>query len=320
LIEISKITMTKARDNLEIAVHLDSQDLREGHDLYAVLHSALKSRTELQFVNAHSSQTFWGAEYFHLGNVSGFREASETEQTTILNACGRNILAESYYIEKCGMYFAAKMSLLAANTQERMLYSLFAADEAVHFNWMTNFISQESASRLLHNPFIKLIEEILQNEDRMTLAYVVQVILEGWGIHHYQALARGCLSEKLKKVFEAILKDEARHHGSGLVLFNEQKLSDAQIESIAAILIQFFRMVQAGPQMVVSEIEQAKGHLSKEQKTRVFAELNCEAETAKRLQILKSFIKSAAYADQIIASLERADALRPFTVAECAAV
>jgi rubrerythrin len=307
-------------DAIQLDVQLDSQDLRESHDLYAVLNSAIKSRTALQFTNRQCLQVFWSAEHFHLDKVALFQEARENGQQAILTGCSRNVLAESYYIEKCGMYFAAKMSLLAKNTQERMLYSLFASDEAVHFNWITHFISIAAVADYLNNPFIKLIEELLQKEDRTTLAYIVQVILEGWGIYHYQTLAKNCLDANLKKIFETILKDEARHHASGLILFNEQKLTDKQIKNIVDILSKFFRMVQAGPQMIVSQIEQVKGNLSKEQKAKIFEELDCQSQTAKKISILQALIKTAAYAEVVVEKLARANAFRPFTADECASL
>jgi rubrerythrin len=308
-----------AEKSIQIEVELDSQDLREGHELYTVLNSAIKSRTDLQIAKPTQEQAFWAAKHFHLDKVSIFCEASQVEQQRILQACGRNVLAESYYIEKCGMYFSAKMSLLAKNTQERMLYSMFASDEAVHFNWMTNFISPDGVKNYLQNPFIQLIEELLQKEEPATLAYIVQVIMEGWGIHHYQSLAKNCLDASLKKVFETILKDEARHHASGLILFNEQKLTEKQINNIITILVRFFYMVQTGQQMIVSQLEQVKGRLPIEQKALVFAELSCESETAKKISTLKSFIKAAAYADVILEKLEQANSFKAFSAAECAA-
>jgi rubrerythrin len=303
--------------SIQIDVELDAQDLREGHDLYAVLNSAIKSRTDLQVTNDKSSPVFWNAGHFNLDKVSIFREASEVERHLILNGCARNILAESYYIEKCGMYFSAKMSLLAKSAQERMLYSMFASDEALHFNWLSNFISPAAVCAFLQNPFIKLLAELLQKEERATLAYVVQVILEGWGIHHYHQLAKDCVDLNLKKVFEAILKDEARHHASGLILFNEENLTDKQITKISEILVRFFRMIQVGPQMVVMQIEQVTGYLSRAQKVRVFEELDCQSETAKKISTLQSLIKVAEHAEVILETLKRAGSFRAFTASEC---
>jgi hypothetical protein len=310
--------MTEKR--IQIAVELDSQDLREGHDLYAVLYSAIKSRGALPLSQAAEPRAFWDAGHFHLDRVSLFQQAGEAEQQRIVEACGRSLLGESYYIEKCGMYFSAKMSLLASHTQERMLYSMFAADEALHFNWLGNFVSPEEVKDLLRNPFIQLLEELLQQEQGATLAYIVQVILEGWGIHHYQALAKNCLDAGLKKVFERILQDEARHHASGLILFSEQQLTEAELDHLAAILVRFLRMVQSGPQMIVARIEEVKGRLTPEEKRQVFAELDCQTETAKKIATLKSLIKAAAYAEPILARLQHADAFRPFSPAECAAL
>jgi rubrerythrin len=300
-----------AEKSIQIEVELDSRDLRKGHELYAVLNSAIKNRTALQPPNQIQGQGFWPAEHFHLDKVALFREAGKIEQQRIVDGCGSNVLAESYYIEKCGMYFSAKMSLLANNTQERMLYSMFAADEALHFNWMSNFIAAEAVQDYVQNPFIQLLEKLLQKEQGATLAYIIQVILEGWGIHHYQALAKHCLDANLKKVFEAILKDEARHHASGLILFNQHQLTKKQINHISGILAGFFQMVQSGPQMVVAQLEQVTGRLSIEQKTRAFEE---------KISILKSFIKAAEYADEILEKLQQADAFRAFNAAECAAV
>lgn len=309
-----------AEKSIQIEVGLDSRNLPEGHELYAVLSSAIKSRTALQITSPIQERALWAAEHFYLDRVAIFREAGEAEQQRIVNACGRNVLAESYYIEKCGMYFSAKMSLLARHTQERMLYSMFAADEALHFNWMANFIAAEELQDYLQNPFIQLLEELLQKEQSATLAYIIQVILEGWGIHHYQALAKDCLDAGLKKVFEAILKDEARHHASGLILFNEQQLAEEQINHIVTILVRFFQMVQAGPQMIVGQLERVKGRLSIEQKARAFEELACQSETAKKISTLQSFIKAARYADEILGKLRQADAFRAFSAAQCAAV
>ncbi|MBI3649926.1 MAG: ferritin-like domain-containing protein [Acidobacteria bacterium] len=312
--------MPEACDKIDIAVRLDAPDWRDDHQLYAVLRSALKSRSPLPLVKAQAAQACWPAAHFKLDRVSLFQNSSAAEQQAIVQACGRNLLAEAYYIEKCGMYFAAKMSLLAATTPERMLYSLFAADEALHFNWIGQFISASQAQAFRHNPFITLIEEVLQCEDRTTLAYVVQVILEGWGIHHYQALARACLDRNLQQVFAAILQDEARHHVSGLMLFNEQSLSAMQIGNLVALLQRFFRLVQAGPQLTVSEIQRVKGTLSKAQKTAVFTELNGEAETANRLHLLKGLLNAAAFAEVMVTRLEAAAAFTPWCAADCAAL
>jgi rubrerythrin len=305
---------------IQIAPRLDSPDRSEAHSLETILASALKSKTNLQTPGDISTQAFWAADQFNLHRLAIFKQSSDAEPAAIVQHCSASLIAESYYIEKCGMYFAPKMCLLAENTQEKMLYSLFAADEATHFSWMTKFASADAIADYLHNPFIQMLNETLQHEDKTTLTYIVQVILEGWGISHYHTLMKNCRNATLKQVLENILKDEARHHGSGLLLFNEKQLGPYQLERILEILVSFFRLVQVGQQMVVAQIERVKGHLSREQKAQIFTELQCELETAKRIATLKALIRSAAYADVIIEKLERANSFNPFTPLQCASV
>ena len=308
--------MTEA--NITIETRLNAADLSAAHRLQPILASALK--VDLSSPSLENAQAYWSAAFFHLDKVAIFNDASPTEKDEILTRCSQSLLAEAYYIEKCGMYFAPKMCLLAESTAEKMLYSLFAADEARHFNQIAAFVSPQAVADCLHNPFIQLLDDVLRYGNKTTLTYIIQVLLEGWGIRHYHALAGNAQNAGLKETLTTILKDEARHHGSGLLLFNEKRLTENQLAEIIDPLRQFFRMVQIGPQAVVSAIEQVKGHLSIAQRTAIFSELNTVAESEKKLAVLTSLIKSAAYADDILSRLERAGALRAFPAAECAAI
>jgi tRNA isopentenyl-2-thiomethyl-A-37 hydroxylase MiaE len=303
---------------IQIETRLDAPDLAAGHPLYRVVESALQARAV--FLSTDHAEVFWPAEHFRLDRATVFRTASEEEQQEILRRCGQSLLAESYYIEKSGMYFAAKMCLLAETTQERLLYSLFNADEATHFSWINQFVSDPAVAEHRHNPFIQLLDEMLRREDRTTLTYLVQIVLEGWGIEHYRRLASACLNETLRQVFTAMLKDEARHHGSGLILFRGHRPSARQLNDIGDNLSHFFRMIQAGPQMVVSIVEGVKGHLSTAQKARLFAELDGERQAAEKILTLRSLLQAADYAGTISARLERQGLYKPFSAPACAAL
>lgn len=304
--------------NITIETRLDAPDLSAAHRLQPILASALKEIGSQQAPN--KVQAFWSAGHFHLDKVAIFNTASAEEQEAILQRCSQSLLAEAYYIEKCGMYFAPKMCLLAESSEEKMLYSLFAADEARHFHQIAAFVTPQAVSDYLHNPFIQLLDEILRYGNKTTLTYIVQVLLEGWGIRHYHALAANARDTQLKETLATILKDEARHHGSGLLLFNEKRLSEQQLAEIIEPLIHFFRMVQVGPQLIVAHLEEVMGHLSQAQRETIFAELDAEATTVSKLVLLKSLIQTAAYADDILTRLESAGALRAFSAAECAAI
>ena len=114
---------------------------------------------------------------------------------------------------------------------------------------------EESVAGFVDNAFIRLLDEILQNEDKPVLTCIVQVVLEGWGISHYHALMRNCLDGDLRATFEKIIKDEARHHASGVILFNEQQPTANQQTAIIDTLRRLLLMVQIGPQAVVAQIE-----------------------------------------------------------------
>jgi len=305
---------------IQLETKLDAPDLPEGHELYTVLASALRRRPAPPSAGAHLSLAFWPGAHFQLDRVTLYREATEEEQQRMLEACGRSIFAEAFFIEKSGMYFAAKMCLLAESTQERMLYSLFGADEAVHFSWLAKYVAAETVANYLHDPFITWLDARIREEDRLTLVYLVQVILEGWGLSHYRALASDCRDAGFITVCESIIRDEARHHGSGLIVSAEQRLSASRMKHLAELVIGLCRMIQAGPQMVAANIERVTGHLSRAQKSSVFAELGCEAETEKKLDLIKTLIRPTSGAEQILGELERAGAMRPYSAAECAAV
>lgn len=304
--------------SIQTTINPEPADRREGHELQSVLASALRSRAVFERERTNASQIFWPAKHFNLDRVTVFRDADESERERILEGCCRDLLEEAYWIEKLGMYFAAKMSLMAHGTEERMLYSLFAADEAVHFNWISGYVSAERVAASNGNTFITLLNDVLRGEDRLALIYIVQVILEGWGISHYHSLLRDSADAGLKKIFENIIKDEARHHASGLVLFNEQKHSRDQVESLIETMSRILLMIQVGPQSIVSQVERVKGHLSRAQKVKIFEELLCEIETAKKLDVLKSLIRSAACAETIFETLDRNGSFRPYSAFECA--
>jgi len=218
------------------------------------------------------------------------------------------------------MYFAAKMNLLAANTQERMLYSMFAADEAVHFHWLCSYVPAALLTAEHPEPFLALLHDVLCQEGKDTLIYIVQVLLEGWGLQHYHALAHDCQEAGLTAIFKHIIRDEARHHASGLVLCRAQPLSAPQVSHMVELLQRLFFMVQVGPQTVVSIIEHVKGHLSLTQKTTIFAELECESDTAQKLEILQSCLGATPPAKPLLAALHERGTLRPYSALECARV
>jgi tRNA isopentenyl-2-thiomethyl-A-37 hydroxylase MiaE len=300
----------------ELDTRLQAPFLPAGHPLHPIVASALKQRATPD--GTIKEQAYWTARHFRLDQTTIYRKATQEEQQAILLGCSRQTLAELYFIEKSGMYFNARMSLLSESTEERMGYSLFAADEAIHFEWLRRYADADAVAAFAGNPFIQFIDDVLRTEDRPTLQFLVQILLEGWGLHHYQSLARDCRDTELTHLFHAILRDEARHHAGGLALFNAQ--GEKQRQRLVDHIRSLLSMVQAGPQMVAAEVDRAKGGLSREDRRRLFVELDCERETQRRLDILHSLIGDANGGTALLQALEERSTLQAWSADKCASI
>ncbi|MGB3495988.1 MAG: ferritin-like domain-containing protein [Elainellaceae cyanobacterium] len=260
------------------------------------------------------SEPYWDAAHFGLHQVALFRTSTPEEQHAILSRANLALLQEAYTIEKAGMGYMSHMALLAETTQERMIYTLFAADETSHFVQLSPFVYEKPT--LADNPFLQLLSEVVEGDNKTVLLFVIQVVLEGWGLTHYRALEKDCRCAPLKQTLHSFLQDESRHHGTGITLFNQAQMSPASHSAIVEILVQFLRMVQMGPQSVVEAIAQVKGHLSRNQKLQIFAELDTENHSGTRLQLLRSLMRGDG-AGAIVQDLEDRGAFSPFAASQC---
>lgn len=275
---------------------------------------ALKHQ-HIETINIYPLQSpAWNEKHFDLDKVSLFKEASKDMRQTILWHCTNSILEEASFVEQLGLSFNAKMILLSDSLEEKILYSLFAADEAKHFYWINSHCIKPKA-KTSRKPFFRLLSSIIENGKKTSLTSLIQVLLEGWGINHYMSIAKDCKHDGLKVYLKQILKDESFHHGSGIVLWNQQTLSSDEKAFTVEMLTHLFEMVQAGPQMVVKSIEKGFGHLSLSQKVRIFDELKCEEQSKRRLELLKSLISDS---EKLSRTLTQYKLLRTYTAEECA--
>ncbi len=287
--------------------NLDKED-----KLHRILDARLKSNH-----NKSNSQnyTYWSAEYFGLNKVDIFTESSPAEQTEIVEICNRDLLEESYLIEKAGVGYMAKMVSLAETTEERMLYALFAADEATHLAQISNYIPNPELINI-HNPFLQLLQEVVENQDKSVLLFILQIVLEGWGLSHYRNLAKNCQNPQLATIFQGFLQQESRHHATGVTLFEKITPSPTNQQTIIETLTLFLQMVKIGPQSVVTAMEKVKGHLSQSQKIHIFQQLDTQNHSSTRLQTLRSLIHNSN-ADIFIQKLEARDAFQPLPPEKC---
>lgn len=236
----------------------------------------------------------WDLPAYGLERVKGLIEADSEAQSRVRHALARGRLLEAWAIEKAGMSYAAKMSLLAESINEQKLYSLFGAEEARHFHLIDQTLGGQIPAELTaSDPFIALLNEIIATAARRPLIFVIQVVLEGWGIEHYAAMGKACRDDALKAVLREILSDEAAHHGSGLALFNEADLSRAERDYILEVMQVFLGMVRIGPVGVLGALETELGPWAPGQRARVLTEMDAEADTARKLALLEGFLVKA---------------------------
>ena len=277
----------------------------------SIICAAMKERNPTLKDKSEESRPYWKKDFFNLNKAPIFNELNEDAQNHILTECAQGMLEESYYIEKSGTHYTSKMMLLSESTQEKMLYATIAYDEVVHFHSICSFLYRDPSS-FNNQSFICLLKEMIETGDKPTLTFIIQVLLEGWGITHYQQLMKNAQDPNLAQAFREILADEARHHGSGVTLFEASKLNNKQVSYIVEALVRFFEMIRIGQVSVISNTEKATGHLSKDQKIKMLESIDNQAVTYSKLELLKTLIVN--HSGRIISDkLEKYNAFRPYS-------
>jgi hypothetical protein len=298
-----------------VAVHagLDLPSLSPGHRLRPLLNTRLRPRRNAM-ASADTPHAHWNAEFFGLPRVGVYLQATEEQRARVLDRCGRTLLEEAYFIEKCGISFAAEMVLLAESIEERMLYAVFASEEARHFDVIRSFLTSVPEPGTA-NPFLALLTETIECGDRTALQFVIQVVLEGWGLSHYKALRDQCATPALYDCLDAILRDEAGHHGSGRVLFAEADVSGPTRGRIEEMVGAMLRMVQCGPMSVLGAIEQELGSLSRAKKIEVMEQLDGREHAQARLGKVRELVCFESVRP-IVERLESKGLFRPLSPVE----
>lgn len=296
---------------------LNLPNLHPKNKLFRILSSTLETKLSQSKdieIDKFPVCSYWEKTYFNLDKIKIFQDSTAEEQQKILHLCNFGLLEEAYFIEKAGVGYMAKMVAFAESTEERMLYALFSADEATHLAQISRFLP--SNELVTTQPFLRLLEDVVESQDKAVLLFVLQVILEGWGLSHYRNLAQACQNENLASVLRGFLQDESRHHGIGIKLFDQITITKSSQETIIETLAMFLQMVQVGPQSVVAAIEKVKGHLSRSQKLQIFQELDTEAHSGSRLLLLRSLMRTAN-AKLIVKELETQGAFQPLPAEKC---
>ena len=293
--------------------------LETGNRLQPLLSSALRKAAGHDSPGLGQTLTYWDEDFFGLGRARLYREADVATRHRILEGCCRNVLEEALFIEDAGMVYTARMSLLARSEQERVMYALFGADEATHHAWFKEALG-DSLAEVTPNSFHRLLTRSILEQAPEALVFLIQVFLEGWGIQRYGELQRGCRHEGMRAVLGHILRDEARHHGSGILLAQERKLLSCLPADSRDVLIEtlhaFLEMVRVGPQGVLDAFERATGGLSRSQRVTLFEELDTVEHSGSRLRMLRELMLRER-ADDVVEALDRSGVFTPLPAEMC---
>jgi hypothetical protein len=294
---------------------LDLPDLEADHRLRAVLEAALVE-AGARTCASDTTRPHWGASFFGLDRSPMFLDCGPEVRERIVGIAGQGLLDEAWYIEKSGLTYAARMVLLSPTTQERMLYSLFAADEATHFHGISQWMPPGRTPPT--SPFHHLLARVIETGRREVLVFVIQVVLEGWGLRHYRAMAEACLTPGLRALFQDILNDETRHHGSGAILCATRPLSVADQDALIEILEPFLAMVRVGPVGLIEAFEGATGPLSAAHRQQLLRELGGPEHARSRLDLLRELMSRTSSAGPVVAALVARGCFTPSPIEACA--
>lgn len=236
-----------------------------------------------------------------------------------MQQCCEGIIKEAYFIEKAGVGYMAKMVTLAETTEERMLYGCFCGDEVAHLSHICQFLPEfvlNNEFAEVGNLFLELLAEVAESSDKAVLLFILQVVLEGWGLTHYRSLAKSCQNPDLGAVIQGFLSDESRHHATGITLLHQTQINSRNRGVIVEILVKFLQMVQIGPQSVLAAISDVKGGLSRQQSIQVLTELDTQTHSGIRLELLRSLMQTEQSVG-IIDELEMLGMFQPLPAERC---
>lgn len=274
---------------IPIENRLDRSHLGDEKKLSRIVEAYLKLQGKFQPFDAAPQNYFWGPEHYHLHSSALFTQATREQQMQILERCSKNLVAESYFVEKSAFAYCAKMMLLAETTEIAQVYSMIANEEAIHLEWITPYIDVKDRV-CPEGEFFGFLSFLIEECDANLLPYLVQVILEGWGLHHYKSLAKGCQHHNLKTIFLNIARDEALHHHTGEVVFDAQRASPQQHLFIEDCLKKYTEMVRFGPQHLISVVDEALGGISKSDKRQFLIDINARETAQQKLALLKKLM------------------------------
>lgn len=292
-----------------IQARLGMPHLPEGHRARVVLDAALGRAGPRPAPAPMGWEDRWDDDFWGLRPVWAWRDPGPAGRAAVRAAAGRGAVEEAWFVECVGVAFSARMVALSESLEERMVHACAGADEAAHLALFGAWVAPAGEGDTFHRLLARLIEE----GDRSTLIFVIQVVLEGWGLSWYRELATHTRDPGLADAFEAVLRDEARHHGAGLALCPGAPPGEAAVEVLSA----FLGMVRAGPVALAGHVEAALGPLARAERGELYRRLDATGHAGRRLALLRRLMErpvdglGRGVAEPVVAALEGRGLFRP---------
>lgn len=282
-----------------------------------LLDTTAKVHGEKRPVTLNGSVPLWDESFYHLQHSDLWHSLAEDKQNQILISLGQKILQEAYFIECAGMAYAAKMNLAARTLEERAFFCFVGEEEAKHLRLVESLDHFNTSLETIPS-FALLIGEIIQDADRPSHLLLIQILLEGWGLHYYKSLAKSTKVESVAQVFKGILKDEIRHHSGGVLLFNAYKnthMSEQDIKQFLEYLERIAFMVKVGPWIVTEEMMKQQTAPTIEMLKTFLSQTQAVSVTSGKMKILQDLLKKSLPAE-VMKMVDEKKTLLPLTEEE----
>ena len=260
----------------------------------------------------------WDEEFFHLKNSSVWKTLPKEKQDSILVTLSQKILQEAYFIESAGMAYAGKMNLAAKTKEERAFFCFVAEEEARHLRMVESLAIFNTSLETIPS-FALLIGEIIQEASKPSHLLLIQILLEGWGLNYYKALAKHAKDENVANAFKGILKDEIRHHSAGVILFASHKnsvgLSDTEISEFLGYLERIAFMVKVGPYSACEEVFRCVESPTTEMVKTFLNDTDAVMVTSGKMELLGQLL-GKSLPDKVVATIKAKGILKPMNITE----
>lgn len=282
---------------------LFSPDLPDDHRLHSILRPMVDQTLGPVSQLPPSPVVLWDESRYGLHKSSVFNSLNPDQRNKILECLTELNLSLSYWIEKSGLNYGAKMIMLSEPTETKVAYAIFMGEEAMHFEGFKRFMNFTPDWETHQHPMLAVLARSIEQGRANALTFVIQVLLEGFGMSHYAGLRETCLHEPLRELFTRILRDEARHHGMGLVQCQSNVFSRDDHDQIFELTRDFVRSLQSA-HWIKKAVEKTAGPMSATEETRFWSELEFDQVLKNRNQRLGDMILKAGHG-QLLEKLKK---------------